>query len=59
VLLQGGEGVGSLRPSGSMRDQGRKRKRRQTSAAVFWLICIMAGVLIGIIAYLIVSSAVH
>jgi len=57
VLLPGSEGVVSLRQSGSVAT--RRRRKKQTSTAVFWLICIMAGILIGIIAYLIVSSAVH
>jgi eukaryotic-like serine/threonine-protein kinase len=57
VLLPGSEGVVSMRQSGSVR-ASKKRKRKQQSAAAFWIICIVAGILIGIIAYVIVSSAI-
>ncbi len=57
VLLPGSEGVVSMaaRQSGSVKT--RKKRKKQQSAAAFWVICIVAGILIGIIAYVIVSSA--
>lgn len=57
VLLPGSEGVVSMaRQSGSVRTT-KKKKKKQQNAAAFWVICIVAGILIGIIAYVIVSSA--
>jgi eukaryotic-like serine/threonine-protein kinase len=54
VVYPGHEG---MRQSGSqMAARGKKRKKKQTSTALFWALCIIAGVLIGIIAYLLVSS---
>jgi hypothetical protein len=57
VLMPGSEGVVSMRQSAS---HGAARKRRkQQSAALFWILCIVAGVLIGVVAFLIVSSVVN
>lgn len=36
----------------------RPKKKQQSSAALFWLICIFSGILIGVVAYLIVSNVV-
>jgi serine/threonine-protein kinase len=55
VLLPGSEGVVSMRQSGQM---GARHRKGQQSTALFWLLCIVAGVLIGVIAFLIVSSVV-
>jgi serine/threonine-protein kinase len=54
---QGSPSGGVARQSGA---QGaiRRRKRKQ-NPAVFWMLCIIAGILIGIVAYAIVAGAVH
>jgi serine/threonine protein kinase len=54
---QGSPSGNMVRQSGS---QGamRRRKKKQ-NPAVFWMLCIIAGILIGIVAYLIVAGAVH
>jgi hypothetical protein len=56
VLLPDSQGVVSMARQSQQHAAARRRKKNQTSPAVFWILCIVAGVLIGIIAYLIVSS---
>jgi len=60
VLLPDSQGVVSMagRQSQQHRRQGQGQGKKGASPAVFWILCIVAGVLIGIIAYLIVSSVV-
>jgi hypothetical protein len=58
VLMPGSEGVVSMRQSGSQGAMRGKRRKKQQSAALFWILCIVAGVLIGVVAFLIVSSVV-
>jgi hypothetical protein len=57
VLLPDSQGVVSMAARQSQQ-HGVHRRKKQASPAVFWILCIVAGVLIGIIAYLIVSSVV-
>jgi hypothetical protein len=49
----------AVRQSGQVGTRPRPKKKKQNSAAVFWMLCIIAGILIGIVAYLIVSNVVH
>jgi eukaryotic-like serine/threonine-protein kinase len=58
VLLPGSEGVVSMRQSGAHGAARGKKRKKQQSAALFWILCIVAGVLIGVVAFLIVSSVV-
>jgi len=62
VLLPDSQGVVSMAGRQSQQHrrqgQGQGQGRKGASPAVFWILCIVAGVLIGIIAYLIVSSVV-
>jgi serine/threonine-protein kinase len=48
---------GGARVSGSVATKGKKKKKQ--ADALFWALCIIAGVLIGIIAYVIVAKATH
>jgi len=44
-------------PSGQVPRQARRR--RQQADLLFWALCIIAGILIGVIAYVIVAKAMH
>jgi serine/threonine-protein kinase len=58
VLMDGSQNavpVG-VRQSASHQTARNRKRRRQGSSAVFWMLCMIAGILIGIIAYFIVSS---
>jgi hypothetical protein len=60
TVVMGGDGAVQVRQSASHQTaKNRKRKKQQTSSAVFWMLCIIAGILIGIVAYLIVSNVTH
>ncbi len=54
---QGSPSHGMARQSGSQGAMRRRRKKQ--NPAVFWMLCIIAGILIGIVAYLIVAGATH
>jgi len=45
-----------MRQSGQM---AAKRKKKKQADALFWALCIIAGVLIGVIAYVLVAKVAH
>ena len=53
----GGQAPVGARQSGQLAARGRK-KRKQADA-LFWALCIIAGVLIGVIAYVLVAKVSH
>jgi hypothetical protein len=54
---QGSPSGGMARQSGMQ--QGVRRRKKKQNPAVFWMLVVIAGILIGIVAYLIFAAILH